>query len=157
MPITFNGSGQVIVQIVTAITRTAVTNSANNTITDVLSASITPTSSSNRIYISSSFPFSVDDVNDGFHEAAGSAILYRGTTVLTSANFLTYVASESRSQNLRGSGNFDYIDSPATTSAVTYKISISSGIPEYTITVPTGAWAGTNASCNLTLMEISGT
>lgn len=156
MPITLRGSGQVIVQIVQATTTTSFSNSSNDVPTDILSASITPTSSSNRIYICARIPIRISDANaTGNHEAQGQTILYRNTTVIDNEFYGMYVQNETRPQNISVYAGHNFIDSPATTSSITYKIAINSTGTGYVISCPLGTFAGNTASIGLILMEIS--
>jgi hypothetical protein len=147
------GTGGKILQVVQATTNTPVTSNSA-TIVDVLSASITPLSSSNKILVMSAFGYILDDANDGFHETNGIAYLYRNSTLINAQNYLTYVSGESRSQGLRGYGGFSLVDSPSTTSSITYKISIASGDSAYTMTMPYGTFSGLNSICSLILLEV---
>lgn len=157
MPITLRGSGQAIVQIVQATTTTTYTNSSASTATDVLSATITPTSASNKIYVMAQLNVRVTDSNSfGNHEAVGQTILYRGSTVIDVCNYLTYIGSEGRQQWLDSRGGHNYIDSPATTSAVTYKTAIFSQGTGYIMYTLAPTFGGGTGITTLTLMEISG-
>jgi hypothetical protein len=106
-----------------------------------LSASITPSSSNSKILVLHSAT--------GISLGSGDAIviLLRGST--TVYNFNGYASDNSWDS---APTTFSYLDSPATTSAITYKIQARKGAGTfyycYTNTVPSQA--------TLTLMEIAG-
>ena len=157
MPVTIKGSGQTIVQIVKASNSTSFSNSTNSVPTDIVTASITPTSASNTILAIAQVPNRVTDSNStGNHEAVGQSILYRNSTVIDVAQYLTYVGSESRQQWLDTKGGHYIIDAPATTSSVTYKVAICTNNTAYIMYVPQGSFGGVLGVTSLILMEISG-
>lgn len=157
MAITLKGSGQAIVQIVQTTTTTTFSNSSNTTPTDVISLSITPTSASNKIYVIQQMTVRVTDANSvGNHEAVGRSILYRDSTIIDICQYLTYVSSESRQQWLDVRGGHNFIDSPATTNAVTYKASIFSTNTAYVMYTLAPTFSTGTGITTLTLMEISG-
>lgn len=147
------GVGKVL-QVVQAVTTTPVTSNSS-TIVDIVSASITPSSASSKVLAISAFGFLIDDANDSFHEANGIAYLYRNSTVINGQNYLVSTSGETRSQALRGHGGFSLLDSPATTSSITYKVSMASGDGAYSMTMPYGTFSGVASSCSLILMEIA--
>lgn len=95
----------------------SVTASASTTGTDIedtgLSASITPSSSSNKILIIASFNGGGDDAGK-----AGGFYLYRGSTKLMLQG-ADYTSSGGASY---GGHCLVYLDDPATTSSTTYKV-----------------------------------
>ena len=123
MAVTINGSGQLIVQVVQATSKSAITTTTN---TNVVSASITPTSSSNKILILANVGFEVSgDLGHGY-----------GNIQRNSTNIFVGDASGSRPRatfaqnNSGGNGtvafSMAYVDSPSTTSSTTYSINVSS-------------------------------
>ena len=90
------------------------TTSLNTWVSTGLAASITPTSSSNKILATVS----------GFGYTQGAAVqmvvtLYRGSTNLSTYGFSQTYAASSATQ---GGITFSYLDSPATTSSTTYTV-----------------------------------
>ena len=120
-------------------------------------ATITPASASNKVLVMVNFTHSTSGTN-----ATGSALLLRGTTPISKGT-----TAGSRAQGFAWSGQYGgdwhgvnvsttYLDSPATTSATTYKIQVAS--EQTSIVGATGrdtddGYHGRYAS-NITLMEI---
>ena len=117
-----------IVQVVST-TKTDTFTMSSTTYADVtgLSVSITPTSASNKIYVVASINFNGDAGVNG-----SAAQLVRGSTAIGIGD-----AAGSRTQasiggvqgaddDYPGSGSLTFLDSPATTSATTYKIQVKS-------------------------------
>lgn len=131
MPVTLNGNGQVPVQVVhTNYTSQASSSSATPANVSGFSASITPTSASNNILIMVSVAFGFDN------DAYPYVLLLRNSTSIGVGNG----ASGSRintflsgtGTNISGSTVYRYhqfsknfLDSPATTSAITYQIQLA--------------------------------
>jgi len=126
------------------------------------SVSITPTSASSKILIMTSFTMSSPI-------AAGAAILYRGSTAISVGD-----AAGSRRQastpsvSVTGDTNrgvpvsINYLDSPATTSSVTYKIALLNTEPSSTYTLyfntsgsDTDAAYISRSASSITVMEIA--
>ena len=144
-----SGANGGIVQIVRVASSTVVTVTAN-TDTDIISATITPTSSSNKILINISVDACRTYVASNNRARLTNKIL-RGTTLVKDI----YEAPQYRNLNFASSGVelniplfFDHLDSPATTSAVTYKYQWASQDSQNFNT------AGREYS--ITLMEVSG-
>jgi len=96
--------------------------SQTNTLVDTgLNATITPTSSSNKILVFVQQSGCYKDSNN----THGTIRLYRGTTFIQMIdNYFAYTNSTARSGI--GSVCGQFLDSPATTSAITYKTQFSS-------------------------------
>jgi hypothetical protein len=163
MAVTIRGSGQVPVQVVQTVkTDTFTTTSALPTFVDVtgLSATITPSSSSNKVLVTvtgtfgvgnSNYPTAVNLVRGSTSIAIGDA---RGSSARCFAG--SQIAGTSGGENF----SITFLDSPATTSATTYKVQLA---------VETGSTALIGGSFTsglafnfstpsiITLMEISGT
>jgi hypothetical protein len=110
------GGGKVL-QVVFASTTTLVDNSTNTYADTGLTATITPSSASSKVLVI---------VNQGgLHKGNGNSgnaidmILLRGATTL--ANFAKYELNTNTAMYLQGSTGTNYLDTPATTSATTYK------------------------------------
>jgi len=110
-----------------------------------LTASITPTSSSNKIL--------VNVIHTGCGKQSGNSRLMlnllRGSTVIS--NFETMAAYDNASgDNQVGSCSCSYLDSPSTTSATTYKTQMKTGAAGSVFV----GWGGSDAF--ITLMEVAG-
>jgi hypothetical protein len=142
MSVTINGSGQTVVQVVNATISAAVSTSSASYSSTGLTATITPSSASSKIFILMN--------SDGGQQYSGRSsfyAIYRGGSSITSYQaFLNTVSVLPISMT--------YLDSPATTSATTYTIYFAAdGLgPTYF----SGSSGGYNVTSTLTLMEISG-
>lgn len=144
---TTQNSGGKVLQVVQATTSTVVLTTSTTPITTNLTATITPLFSTSKILVIASI--------QGVYKAAGNATngamlsLYKNGSSLT--NYALYVGyTASSSANCVGSNSLNYLDSPATTSAITYAIFLASSVG--------GQQAGTNIDNDLstiTLMEIA--
>jgi len=137
-----------VLQVVSASSTTAVATTSATYVTSGLAATITPSSSSSKIYIVATFPY---DSSTGASQA--HATLFRGTVAGTNlaaggdpafGNILATSGTQ-----LRGTHSSSFLDSPATTSATTYTVGIKSGASP-TFTAMINGSTGT-----ITLMEIS--
>ena len=131
-----------VLQVVTATTTTVVATTGSTFSDTTLTATITPSSASNKIFVS---------INQtGYTDAAATGAtfrLVRGSTTLQQQTDAVYGASSS----VLGAVSFMYLDSPATTSAVTYKTTVGR------VTGSGTAYSGVNNNpANITLMEIAG-
>ncbi len=127
MAVTLYGSKQNIIQVVQTV-KTDTFSMASTTFANVtgMSASITPSSASNKILVLSNISFCGD---------AGSAAFMMKFTRNGTAIFVGDAASIRTSitwegitpdDNVSQTGSYIYLDSPATTSAVTYQLQIKS-------------------------------
>jgi len=122
------GSTSAVVQ-VKSTTKTDTFTMSSTTYADVtgLSVSITPTSASNKIYVIASINFNGDAGVNG-----SAAQLVRGATAIGIADAAGLRAQASiggvqgADDDYPGSGSLTFLDSPATTSATTYKIQVKS-------------------------------
>lgn len=161
MPVTIRGSGQIIVQIAQAFKNDTFSTSSTSFV-DItgLSVTITPTSASNRIYVM------VTAVG------APTGNTFRGVVRLMrdSTPIGNGVPASARNGAIGSvnAGNYqaqamsvNYIDSPATTSAITYKLQALSQSGSSLVINQTGADSDDPTygrfSSMITVMEISGT
>lgn len=154
MAVTINGSGQLAVQIQSA----AKTDSFSTTSTsyaDVtgLSVTITPTSSSNKILVFASVAYASSSDDMLLQLVRGSTAIANSTAGSVTNGFSMYSTSEGT--NSIPVGSLVFLDSPATTSATTYKIQalVRSGTGYVN---RRGSNASFGASSFITIMEISG-
>lgn len=108
-----------VLQVVQATYSTSTTTSSSSYSDTGLTASITPSSSSNKIL--------VIVAQNGVIKATGNTKvnikLFRGATDLTTVNA---GATDNTNTNLIGTTSIVYLDSPSTTSSTTYKTQFSS-------------------------------
>jgi hypothetical protein len=134
-----------VLQVVTATTSTGVTSTSTSFVTSGLSASITPTSATSKIYIS----LSTSGYNDGSSYISGWA-LFRGTVAGTNLGDATWGFAVLSPSLAGGTIAYSYLDSPATTSATTYTL----GMRTQNAAMPVRSqYPGTTAT--ITLMEIA--
>lgn len=119
-------AGGKVLQVVTATTSTSVTNTTTTYADSNLTATITPSATSSRILVLVSQNFAAARSQ----EENGVAVrLMRGATaIMTNAQWLEY-RTGTQSANMtefNQTGPLTYLDSPATTSATTYKTQFAS-------------------------------
>lgn len=148
MSVTISGSGQIVKQVVTATLVGNVATTSTSFVTTGLSATITPTSSTSKILIIHSA--------SGYGSTTGAqatVTLYRnGSNLAGAAGFCNVYSS---SGGICGNLSFDYLDSPATTSAVTYTPYFCNQNGSASVQYNTGAATNT-CTATITLLEISG-
>lgn len=144
------GGGKVK-QFVSAVTTTP-TTIATTTNTDTgITATITPTSASNKIMVIISYMCYHYRTRN---ESAVGGILLRGATTIAdygSSNITQLQGSPWDSCSMRATGLISYYDSPATTSATTYKLQARVG---NTADGGTSTWQLGNAPSTIYLLEI---
>lgn len=130
-----------ILQIVQGFTTTATSTSSTTFVDTNLSASITPSSSSNKVLILVSGLMALGSASAN---RFGNLTLLQGSTNLgdgTNGFGAIHVAVAGQTNNTFAS--IVYLDSPATTSSVTYKIQIRVGNGADTMTFPGSAQPAT--------------
>ena len=143
------GSGGKILQVVQATTTTSTAVSSSTYADSTLTATITPTSATSTILVQTNQLLRVNRAANG---AAGSSRLLRGATVIYGGTFLTeYSLFTTGPTNLELTTrqNLLYLDSPATTSATTYKTQIAGENALHTITAQY-----TSGQSSIILMEV---
>ncbi len=138
-------SNGTVLQVVNSTTSTTATNSTVNLADTGLTASITPTSSTSKILVMAS-------INGGKVAAINTGIYLRllrdSTTV---SNFSIYHGYTTTSTDTNFSlGSISKLDSPASTSSLTYKVQFSRVGGSGTVEVQNN-----NAESSITLMEIA--
>ena len=116
MSVTISGSGQIIKQVVQATLASPVSTTSSSFVTTGLSASITPTNSSNKILIM---------VMGNGYNTAGQAqytTIYRGATDIGNTANLGLAKLYGGAASIWTGTPITYMDSPATTSATTYTV-----------------------------------
>ena len=145
-------SGRVL-QVVNA-TYSTYTSFSSATLADLgLSATITPSSSSSKILV-------ITDLAGGIAVSTVSAganvkLLRGSTTIVNLEQTAGIMSGTSTERNWGAFGSSSYLDSPATTSATTYKIQVANTNGSGTIYVNNYALTANSATCTMTLMEIA--
>ena len=152
MSVSLYGSGNTVIQVVSATSNTQFSTSSTSLQNTGFSATITPQSTTSKILIIANLQISYPGTG-----GAGFAI-YRGATAIWTPAVAdgsgAYGAAYSQAANgNRGQTPLIYLDSPATTSATTYNIYFAIRNSSGTFN-PTDAV--NNGSSSLTLLEISG-
>ena len=160
MPVTIRGSGQVPVQVQSAVL-TTVLSTTSGTFIDAagLSVTITPTNSLNKILIFANVAMGVSNAAGGIwqivRDATAIDIGTAGYSAPATGGF--YPEAGGAAGNSWCGNASSFLDSPATTSATTYKIqyrSLSGGTT--TFINRRAAAADINFTSTITVMEISG-
>jgi hypothetical protein len=135
-----------VVQIVTATTNTQTTNATTTYADTTLTATITPTSASNKVLVFVS--------QNGVAKTGGATLSYsiqllRGSTAITFPSYVGGVATGAT--DVYGfSVSTAYLDSPATTSATTYKTQFKASSATYAVHVQYN-----NPDSTIVLMEVT--
>ena len=135
-----------VLQVVQGSTGTTVESTSSSYADTGLSASITPSSTSSKILVTV-------HQNGGLKESTQSGVsvqLYRGSSVLTK---LSHAAGYNAQNQVayQGAISTEYLDSPSTTSAVTYKTQFGNNQSVSSAHVQVGG-----CTSFITLMEIKG-
>ena len=138
------GSSGGIIQIVQDTLSSESSTSSSSYVTSGLSLNITPTSASNKILVCFNLP-----LQSGAHNLRASVGLHRGGSEIYLAQRESLFNNSSSNNSETVSGMF--LDSPATTSAVTYdvRVRVSGGSGTF-------YWSVSSTVCTLTAMEVSG-
>ena len=143
---TVQASAGVVLQVVNATTNTSVSNSTNTEADTTLTATITPKFATSKILV-------IVDQNGIYKDTSNTYMglkLYRNATpILLFENYAGVTSTTS--VNGVGGGGCAYLDSPATTSAVTYKTTVYSGGNVARVIIQVN-----NEYSTITLMEIAG-
>ena len=164
MAVTISGSGQVIVKVASA-TQTAVFTTASTSWVDFtgLSVTLTPTNANSKFLVKFTSGVSNDTIN-----CFQFAKLVRNGTDISIGDAAGSVTRASADGSFGNVGAYDvtqkpiavnYVDSPATTSAVTYKVQVIrtlSGTSYWGRTSSTIDANRSSIASNLIVMEISG-
>jgi hypothetical protein len=136
-----------VLQVVQGTTSTAVSNSTTTYADTGLTATITPTSATSKILVL--IQHSQNSKNAGNTEnGLGLRVLRGATVVATWTDVLGYTGLAT---DLYFGSSFNYLDSPATTSATIYKTQFKNNAAAAQVTVQARSFTST-----ITLMEIAG-
>jgi hypothetical protein len=149
-----NVSTGAVLQVVTSVYSTRQSFSATfGTYYDTaLTATITPSSTSNKILVMVTATH--QSAYNSTINAASSLGLKRGATRI-SGYVGAHCGTASNSEIQSATGNIIILDSPATTSAVTYTVQITA-YPGSTLVYFNGSYIGSGFDSYITLMEIAG-
>lgn len=139
-----NKSAGTVLQVVNATYSTAVSNSTNTYADTGLTATITPTSVSSKILVL----VSINDVQKSNNAYASFQLVRNAAGILTFSGEASYTASATTNST---GVSCNYLDSPASTSATTYKVQFKSTANNAYITTQASA----QTSSQITLMEIA--
>jgi len=144
------GGGKVL-QVVSAAITTATTIATTSFTDTSITASITPTLSTSKILVIVSA--NVYMTRTANNEFAGAKLIRGATDIVTYSNsgFVGFFAGGISSQENQHTASIVYLDSPATTSATTYKVQ---GQIIYTANGGTSTWQRNSNPSTITLMEI---
>jgi len=156
MSVSLYGSGNTILQVVQATTTTSTNTNSTSFVDTALSATITPLSTTSKILVM------VQGNIWMFTGASG----YNCYAVINAVRNGTQVTAQSLSEDCQNAPNgptmnmpvsITYLDSPATTSALTYKVQIKLAINNYSNQI---TFLRNDNSANpigtITLLEVSG-
>jgi hypothetical protein len=150
-----------ILQVVTASTSTEVSHNTASMVDTGLSVSITPSSTTSKILIFVSQPYrNARDNTSGY----ASFILLRGSTQLTTSPqsggggfLLGYTSAGVTTVDIRGVWSVTCLDSPATTSQVTYKTQMAVNSATNSAFVEAQENGTTDSATSfITVMEVAG-
>jgi len=134
-----------VLQVVQAITATAVSSSSSAFIATGLTASITPSSASNKILVIINHPHCYK--SSGNSSNGIGFWLQKNSSNLS--QWATYVSYTGTATELYFSTSYTYLDSPSTTSSTTYSTTFSSYANASNVAVQANSMPST-----ITLMEI---
>jgi hypothetical protein len=139
-----NKTAGTVLQVVNATYGTPVSSSTQTYIDTGLTATITPTSASSKILVLAT----INDIEKTNNTYAGFKLFRNATDILTFVSEASYTATAA----VNSTGvSCNYLDSPASTSATTYKVQFRSTANISVVTVQ----VGTVSSSQITLMEIA--
>jgi len=138
------GGGGLVLQVVEGSTSTQATTTSSSYADTNLSASITPSSTSNKVLVLVS-----QSISSVAGRAGGAVNIVRDSTQVAEFNQI------SNAENQMGNHYLAYLDSPSTTSSVTYKSQFKRIDQSGTLQAQRNDASG-NATSVITLIEISG-
>mgnify|MGYP000615949232 CR=1 FL=1 len=155
------GGGGGVVQVQMGVTATQSTTTSGSFDATALSASITPKFNTSKIFVMVTLGFVSSDggISVGFRLLRGSTLIGNASDTTLQSGFTNiYVGGHSDDKYLQ-SVAFNFLDSPATTSTVTYKLQVSSWVGrDFYLNrsqQDSGAAWTHGASSSMTAMEVS--
>lgn len=152
-----NKTAGTVLQVVSTTKTDTFTTASTNTYVDVtgLSVTITPTSSTSKILILASVHQAASGEPTGFQIVRDSTAIGIGTA--SGSRFVASAAGAAGDGNRVTSLNVNYLDSPSTTSSVTYKIQVrgyNNGVSVNRTPNDTDANVSARPVSTITVMEI---
>jgi hypothetical protein len=153
-----NKTAGTVLQVVSTTKTDTFTTASTNTYVDVtgLSVTITPTSSTSKILILASVHQAASGEPTGFQIVRDSTAIGIGTA--SGSRFVASAAGAAGDSNRVTSLNVNYLDSPSTTSSVTYKIQVrgyNNGVSVNRTPNDTDANVSARPVSTITVMEIA--
>ena len=127
------GGGGKVLQVVQGTTTTETSTTSNSYIDTTLTASITPSSATSKVLVMTMQPFFFNRLTSGFEQGVQFKLLRGATSIVSQTTepfrFLAYKYSDTSviAFEMAALQSMVYLDSPATTSATTYKTQFNSG------------------------------
>tara|TARA_Y100000052_G_C2907075_1_gene60234 strand:+ start:43 stop:576 length:534 start_codon:yes stop_codon:yes gene_type:complete len=160
-----SGSNGGIIQVKQAV-KTDVFNTTSSSFVDVtgLSVAITPSSNSNKVLVQVNLGMVSGEqvAYAGFRVLRGSTAIGVGSTASGSRVNVGFVANHNRDSDWNSEGGvfYQFLDSPATTSATTYKLQVYSGYQSKSININRSepnddAAYNQRTASSITVMEVS--
>lgn len=140
-----------VLQVVTATTTTETTTSSSSFVDTTLTATITPSSATSKILVLVNHTECEKTAGSSVNRM-GFALLRNGTSVTASGTISSGNLYTGTALLIRGTVSFSWLDSPASTSALTYKTQFKSNDGTSSVTVQVNTVASPST---ITLMEIS--
>jgi len=143
-------SGGKVLQVVSATTTTA-TTIATTTLTDTtITATITPSATTSKILVLVTWNADMD--RNTIEHYIGAKLLRGSTTILDYGTYkLSAIYTGGGRSRKVSTGSLSYLDSPSSTSALTYKVQ---GAVDATTSGGTSTWQYGSAPSTITLLEI---
>jgi hypothetical protein len=144
---TTQASAGSVLQVVQGLTTTPASSSTNTFVDSGLSASITPKFSTSKILVL----ICLQGVGKDTTSTTVNLRLLNGASVISTYTTGSIAYNATTASNYPGGNSYNYLDSPATTSSVTYKVQFCSGSNSAGVYLQNASSAST-----MTLMEIAG-
>ena len=146
---TGGGGGIVQVKLTTSINSGSQFSTGSGTYVDItgMNCSITPTASTSKILVTLN-PIVLMNNGSGSTQRCAVKLLRDSTSLLDQNDFFSYQVGNGEADYSGIPGYFQYLDSPATTSAITYKVQIKQHAG--------GGTTYVQQSSNIMLQEVSG-
>jgi hypothetical protein len=139
-----------VLQVVSSTTTTATTIASTSLTDTTITATITPSLSNSKVFVLVSWNCDFD--RNAIEHYIGAKLLRGATTILDYGIFkLAAIYTGGARSRAIHSGAMSYLDSPATTSATTYKVQ---GAVDNTANSGTSTWQYSGAPSTITLFEI---
>ena len=153
------GGGGGIIQIKQTFKDDATSTSTSGSFQDIsgMSVTITPTSATSKIFIMISLGSVSSDagVSVGFRLLRDSTLIGNASDTTLQSGFTNIYAGENSQDKYLMSASFNFLDSPSTTSAITYKLQWRNSSSTSYINRYNGSSDSYNGSSTITAMEVS--